>query len=123
MLAEGTFTVDLQPQADDGFAAGRMLISKTYHGEMDGTGVGQMISKRTEGGPAVYFAIEEFTGSVAGKSGSLTLLHSGRMSPAAQSLDITILEGSGSGELKGISGAMQIQQGSNGHTYALTFEL
>ena len=123
MSANGTFEVDLTPQEDEGSPAGRMLIKKTYQGDMKGSGTGQMISKRTQNGAAVYYAIEEFSGSVKGKTGGFTLVHSGHMSKDSQSLEITILEGSGSGELQDITGSMLIVQDANGHRYELTFEL
>ena len=123
MSANGTFEVDLTPQEDIGSPAGRMLIKKTYLGDMNGSGIGQMISKRTENGAAVYYAIEEFSGSVKDKIGGFTLVHNGRMSKDSQSLEITIVEGSGSGELQDISGSMLIVQDANGHRYELTFEL
>jgi len=104
MTANGTFEVDLAPQEDAGSPAGRMLIRKTYLGDLTGSGTGQMISKRTENGTAVYYAIEEFSGSVVGKNSSFTLVHSGFMSKESQSLEVTILEGLGSGELQNISG-------------------
>ena len=123
MLANGTFEVDLTPKEDGESPAGRMLIRKTYVGDMKGPGIGQMISKRTENGLAVYYAIEEFSGSVKGKSGGFTLVHKGYMSKESQSLEIAVLEGSGSGELQGISGSMLIVQDAGGHAYELTFEL
>ena len=123
MSAKGTFEVDLTPQVDAGSPAGRMVMDKTYRGDMSGSGIGQMISKRTEGGAAVYYAIEEFSGSVAGKSGAFTLVHKGQMSKESQSLEVAILEGSGSGELENISGSMVIVQDANGHTYELSYEL
>ena len=123
MYAKGAFEVNLAPQADAGSPAGRMTIDKTYQGDINGSGIGQMISKRTESGTAVYFAIEEFSGSVEGKSGAFTLLHRGFMSKESQSLEVVVLEGSGSGELKNISGSMIIDQGANGHTYEFSYEL
>lgn len=123
MSANGTFEVELTAQEDPGFPVGRMQIRKTYLGDMSGSGVGQMISKRTENGTAVYYAIEEFSGSVKGQTGRFTLVHKGKMSSESQSLDVTILEGSGDGELQNISGSMQIVQDADGHRYELTFEL
>ena len=122
-MAKGVFEVDLQPQADGDFPAGRMVIDKTYSGDVTGSGKGQMISKRTESGTAIYYAIEEFSGSVQGKSGAFALIHKGHMSSESQSLDIKILEGSGSGELEHISGSMAITQNSGGHSYELVYEL
>jgi hypothetical protein len=121
--ATGTFEVQLTPQEDTGAPAGRMIIAKTYLGEMAGTGTGQMISKRIENGVAVYYAIEEFADSLNGKSGGFTLIHRGFMSSESQSLDITILEGSGTDELESVSGRMLITQDADGHRYELSFEL
>ena len=123
MTASGTFDIDLAPHEDAGFPAGRLLITKTYRGDMTGSGMGQMISKRTETGIAVYYAIEEFSGSVEEKQGGFTLVHNGYMSANSSSLDVTILEGSGSGELQSISGSMLITQDETGHWYELKFEL
>ncbi len=123
MTAKGTFEVDLRPQADGDSPAGRMVIDKNYSGDMTGSGKGQMISKRTEGGAAVYYAIEEFTGSVKGKNGAFTLVHKGHMTKESQTLDVGILDGSGSGELEKISGSMAISQDTNGHAYELAYEL
>ena len=123
MTASGSFEVQLTPQDDAEVPAGRMLIDKTYRGDVVGSGTGQMISKRTEDGRAVYFAIEEFSGSVKGHRGGFTLLHRGYMNQESQSLEVTILEGSGSGELEDVSGTMLIIQGESGHRYELEFEL
>ena len=123
MTAIGTFDVDLQPQADGDSPAGRMVIKKVYSGDMTGSGKGQMISKRTESGAAVYYAVEEFSGSVDGKNGAFTLIHKGQMSAESQSLDIEILKGSGSGEFEAVSGSMVITQDSTGHSYELVYEL
>jgi hypothetical protein len=123
MSTTGNFEVDLSPQQDENAPAGRMIINKNYSGGMDGTGTGQMLSKRTDSGVAVYSAIEEFAGSIEGKNGSFTLIHKGYMSSENQSLEITILEGSGTDELKSISGSMTITQEDGGHQYELNYSL
>ena len=121
MSAKGSFTVNLAPQKDDA-PAGRMVIDKNYTGDLTGSGVGQMISKRTDGSSA-YFAIEEVKGTLNGKNGSFTLLHSGFMNKDSQSLDVEILEGSGDGELSDISGTMSIIQEDGQHSYVLEYKL
>lgn len=123
MTVKGTFEVDLKAQNDGEFPAGRMVIDKVYSGDLAGSGKGQMISKRTESGTAVYYAIEEFSGSLKGKAGAFTLVHKGHMSKDSQTLNVEILEGSGNGELEKISGSMKITQDSAGHTYELLYEL
>lgn len=122
LTANGKFDVKLTPQ-EDVEAAGRMTINKAYTGDMVGSGIGQMISKRTEHGSAVYYAIEEFSGSVKDKKGAFTLLHEGIMTADSQSLSVKILEGSGSGELSSITGSLEIIQTDGEHSYKLDYAL
>ncbi len=121
MQATGTFEVQLSPQQDDQAPAGRMIINKVFSGDLKGTGTGQMISKRIEGGNAVYYAVEEVVATLNGKSGAFTLLHHGEMSASEQSLSISVMSGSGSGELKGISGNMEINIENGAHSYQFTY--
>lgn len=121
--AEGKFDVVVAAQQDADTPAGRMIIKKSYEGAMQGSGVGQMISKRTQNGNAAYYAIEEFSGVVDGKQGAFTLLHNGRMSSSNSSLVVTILEGSGSGELATISGSLMITETAGLHAYQLIYKL
>ncbi|WP_096087693.1 DUF3224 domain-containing protein [Agaribacterium haliotis] len=123
MLATGQFDVELKPAQDSDYDAGRMLINKSYSGQLQGSGKGQMLSKRSDSGSAAYVAIEEFNGSVDGKVGSFSLLHRGLMSSENQSLDIVIIEGSGTGELHGIEGELSIEQKAGEHLYQLNYQL
>ncbi|MEO9484882.1 MAG: DUF3224 domain-containing protein [Ekhidna sp.] len=122
MIAKGTFEIIMNPQTDEGVPAGRFTLDKTYQGDMVGKGLGQMISKRVEDGGAVYFAIEEFSGTVDGKKGEFTLAHKGFMDKNSQTLQIDILEGSGSDELATISGTLTITQADGVHHYELHYE-
>lgn len=123
MEVKGTFEVNIEPVKDDAPAVGRMIINKKYSGPVSGIGLGQMLSKRTEIGVAVYTAIEEFEGVVEGKSGAFTLVHNGYMSKDEQNLSVKIIEGSGSGELKSISGSQEIIQEDGKHYYIFKFSL
>ena len=123
MLASGKFEVNLEPQTDDRFDSGRLLIEKQYRGDFIGIGRGQMLSKRTASGTAVYSAIEEVEGKLDNKQGGFTLFHNGFMSPSKRSLEIVIVEGSGTGDLEGISGKLDIEQVDGLHKYTLNFEL
>lgn len=123
MIAKGSFEVDLTPISEDSHPAGRMTIDKVYSGDFVGKGVGQMLSKRTEAGASAYCAIEEVEGVLNGKSGGFTLIHNGVMSADTSSLEITILPGSGRGELLGITGKKEIVQSKEGHQYILTFSM
>lgn len=123
MSATGTFEVKLEPQDDSDAPAGRMIIRKKYSGDLLGSGLGQMLSKRTKSGGAAYSAVEEFSGSVAGKNGSFTLIHNGFMSPQTQKLEVYVLQGSGTGDLANISGTLDITQKGGVHKYIFNYEL
>ena len=123
MLTKGMFTVKLEPQ-DDGYTnAGRMIIHKSYQGGLEGSGTGQMVSKRTKNGSSVYYAIEEFQGTVDGKKGNFTFSHEGYMTKDSQSLKIQIIEGSGTEELETITGSLLIKQENNEYSYQLKYNI
>lgn len=122
MIAKGHFDVQLTQQKHDTVDAGRMVISKQYEGDLVGEGRGQMLSKRTNTeGSAGYVALEDFTGSLSGVSGSFTLQHTGIMNRGEQSLDIIIVPDSGIEGFKGIAGKMQIDNADGKHHYQLEY--
>mgnify|MGYP000008787544 CR=1 FL=1 len=123
MVLNGTFEVRLDPQQDGSAPAGRMIIDKTYSGGLVGTGIGQMLSKRTDNGASVYSAIEEFEGSVDGKAGTFTLFHNGIMSSEIHELKIIVVEGSATGELEGLTGELSITQEEGVHHYTFTYDI
>jgi len=123
--AKGSFTVQMAPQSDEGFEAGRFTLDKAYEGDLKGTGKGQMLSVRTEtAGSAGYVALELVEGSLDGKFGCFNLQHSGTMNRGAPSLSVTIVPDSGTGELTGISGTLDIIiDKDGGHFYDLSYSL
>ncbi len=123
MQAKGEFDVQLDPQNDEEAPAGRMVIKKEYSGDFVGVGTGQMLSKRTALGAAVYSAIEEVEGCLGEKKGAFTLVHSGYMTKEEQSLEIKIVPGSGDGDFKTISGSLEIIQEEGKHRYVLNYDI
>src|SRR5277367_6823499 len=82
--ATGTFEVKLTPlAAPEGADAelGRMTIDKQFHGDLEGTSKGYMLSSAgtVVKGSGGYVAIERVTGTLKGHSGSFVLQHSGTM--------------------------------------------
>jgi Protein of unknown function (DUF3224) len=71
----------------------------------------------------VYVALETVTGSLAGKSGSFILAHRGTMTASAQELSVIVVPDSGTGELKGISGTLDIEITSGKHFYKMDYTL
>jgi hypothetical protein len=74
-------------------------------------------------GVAGYVAIEVVTGTLAGKHGGFALQHSGTMDQGGRKLSVIVVPGSGTGELKGISGTFDIQIANGQHSYDLEYKL
>lgn len=74
-------------------------------------------------GSAGYVAIERFTGSVGGKAGSFLLQHHGLMDKGEAALTVTIVPDSGTGELAGIAGTLEIENAAGKHSCVLEYEL
>jgi hypothetical protein len=124
--AEGEFEVKLAPQAQDGGAGapGRMLIDKRFHGALEAGSVGQMLAfSASVKGSAGYVALELVTGTLNGRSGSFVLQHSGTMDRGAPSLSVTVVPDSGTGELQGLSGRMNIRIEGGKHFYEFDYTL
>ena len=106
--ASGTFEVKLVPQTDDknGDAAlGRMTIDKQFHGDLEGTSKGQMLTGMTDvKGSAGYVAIEKVSGTLKGRTGTFILQHTGLMNRGVPQLTVTVVPDSGTGQLAGIAG-------------------
>jgi hypothetical protein len=119
--ASGTFDVKLGPQMVDDSAEGalgRMSIDKQFHGDLEGTSKGQMLTAATNiKDSAGYVAIERVTGTLHGRSGSFALQHSGTMKRGAPQLSITVVPDSGTGQLVGLSGTMMIKITDGKHFY------
>ena len=104
---------------------GRHALDKTYHGALDATGVGEMLSAGTATpGSAGYVAIEKVTGSVEGRKGSFYLMHFGVLTRGDGTLRIEVIPDSGTDDLAGLSGIMQITIAAGGvHSYVFDYEL
>jgi hypothetical protein len=125
--ANGTFEVKLEPQTSDraeGSGLGRMLISKQFHGDLEATSKGQMLSASTTvATSAGYVAIERVTGTLHGRSGSFVLQHSGIITSTSRQLTVAVLPDSGSGQLTGLAGQMSIVIADGKHGYDLEYTL
>ncbi len=126
-IARGTFEVNMEPEPpfleQDGVTLNRNAVRKEFSGDMAGTSEAQMLAAFTgTPGSAGYVAIEHFTGSVDGKSGSFVLQHNGVMNKGDAQLTVTIVPDSGTGGLARISGTMEIDNDDGQHSYVLDYE-
>jgi len=121
--ATGTFEVEMTPLGKGEEIPASLSLDKKYRGGLEGTSRGEMLTVgNVASGSAGYVAIEKFIGKLDGKSGSFALQHSGTMNRGTQHLTITVVPDSGTGELSGISGKMDIQISDGKHSYTFEYE-
>lgn len=127
--AAGAFDVKITPQSEDkaeGAAAlGRMSLDKIFHGDLDATSRGEMLTAMgAVEGSAVYVAVERVKGTLHGRKGTFALVHKGTMAHGKQQLTIDIVPDSGTEQLRGIEGSMTIRIETGGkHFYELSYTL
>jgi hypothetical protein len=126
--AAGTFEVKLTPQSTDavpeGSTLGRLSIDKQFHGDLEGTSTGEMLSAGTQvKGSAGYVAMERVTGSLNGRSGTFVLQHHATMTRGTPQLSIAVVPDSGTGDLTGLAGTMVINIADGKHSYDFEYRL
>ena len=126
--ASGTFDVKLNPQSSeedaDGTGLGRLSIDKQFHGDLEATSKGEMLSAGTSvKGSAGYVAIERVRGTLRGRTGTFILQHRGTTTRGAPQLTITVVPDSGTGGLKEVSGTMTINIVNGKHFYEFDYTL
>jgi uncharacterized protein YpuA (DUF1002 family) len=124
--ASGTFDVKLTPK-DQGAdtTVGAMTIDKEFHGDLAGTSKGQMLmaSSSSVKDSAGYVAIEKVTGTLNGRRGTFYLQHNGIMTRGAGELTITVIPDSGTDQLVGLTGRMNIIIAAGKHSYDFDYTL
>ena len=78
------------------------LVSKKYSGDVDGTSTTKWLMAYAPDKSATYVGIERIQGTVAGKHGSLVLLHDGKFEDGFASAELRVV--GGTDELEGVSG-------------------
>ncbi len=124
--ASGTFDVTLRPgSAELDGAVSRFELTKQFHGDLDGNGVGVMLSGgHPQAGTAGYVAIETVSGHLGELEGGFAMQQFGTMSGGSQTLHYEVVPGSGTGELAGLSGTLRLTIDPDGtHHYQLDYDL
>jgi hypothetical protein len=124
--ATGPFEVKIAPletyvKGDAGL--GRFSIDKQYHGALEATAAGEMLSAGSAASSGGYVAIEKVAGTLDGRSGSFVLQHSATMDAGTPHLSITVVPGSGTGALAGMTGRMDIVNDAGKHSYVFEYIL
>jgi len=125
-VAQGNFdvTATRQPPYDsaDGLVLGRTSFVKSFKGELEASSTVEMLSAGTPTkGSAVYVALERVNGKLAGRSGNFVLVHYGIMNRGTPTLRLEVAPDSGTGELVGLTGQMQIDIKDGQHFYRFEY--
>ena len=126
--AAGPFEVKLTPldpafKADDN-SIGRYSLDKQFHGALEATSKGEMLSGMgTVKGSGGYVAIERVTGTLDGRAGTFILQHNGTMQNGVYHLNVLVVPDSGTTQLTGLQGTMEIIIKDGHHSYDLTYTL
>lgn len=120
--AIGQFTVKLELQTAsaqaDKAVIGRRTLDKQFQGDLQASSCGEMLAVMTAvEGSMAYVALEKVTGTLAGKQGSFILQHASQMVRGKPFQSIRVVPDSGTDELQGLEGEMQIDIRGGEHYY------
>jgi hypothetical protein len=126
--ASGTFEVKMTPLPAGDEAepspVGKFSLDKQFHGDLEGASKGEMLAVGTPvSGSAGYVAMEKVTGSLNGRRGSFALQHTGTMTRGAPQLSVTVVPDSGTDQLLGLTGKMEIEITDGAHSYKFEYTI
>ena len=125
---KGEFDVKRSPEGGfdlgGGAVAGHFRFDKQFHGALEAAGIVHMLAVGTQvDGSAAYVAVERIDGSLEGLRGAFLTQHSGTLDRGAPTLSLTVVPDSGTGELEGIRGRMQIDIVEGKHYYTFDYDI
>jgi hypothetical protein len=120
--ATGTFEPTFEPLPTEEWL-GRLRVLKTFEGDLTGTARAEMLSFQAGDGSAGYVAIDRVEGELHGRRGTFVLQHSGLMDRGDGTLSVVVVPDSGTGELTGLRGTLEIANDAGAHSYTFTYEL
>ncbi|PPK69090.1 DUF3224 domain-containing protein [Actinokineospora auranticolor] len=127
--AQGTFIVDQwEPETPydqhEGVELGHTVIRKVFDGDLVGTSEVHMTSAVVPAtGTAAYVAFERVHGTLHGRKGSFVLQHHATANGDEGSLDIVVVPNTGTGDLVGLTGTLEITKTGDDHTWSLDYRL
>ena len=129
MKISGKFNLEMKPietyaNSMDGIKLGKMSIDKVFLGDLLATSKGEMLNALSpKSGAGGYVAIELVTGELSGKKGSFALQHFGTMSKDDLNLILEVIPNTGTDELEGLKGTMNVNTEKGQHYYSFEYEI
>ena len=108
-FANATFTIeswDEQPlhEAGDQPKMTRVTAKLGYKGDIEGKGTVEYLMVYRDDESATFIGLERIQGGLAGDTGSFVLQHSGSYESGSAKSSFSVVPGSGTGKLAGLSG-------------------
>ncbi len=103
----------------------RASVKKTFTGDFEGESTVEYVMAYPGDGSASFVGIEHLIGKLGGRTGSFVLQHTGTDDGQTATGTWQVVPGSGTGELKGLSGKgqMSIPRDQPGYDFALDYAL
>ena len=102
----------------------RASVDKTFTGDLEGEGHVEYVMVYRSDGTATFVGLERITGQIAGRRGSFVLERTGIFEGGQAKESYSVVNGSGTGELRGLRGEGTSSVGHAAeHPFALNYEL
>jgi Protein of unknown function (DUF3224) len=128
--AEGTFKVTSWDENTYEELDGKEKLTKAsmefgYTGDLEATGKSETLMFYREDGTAAYTGLERMAGRLGDRSGGFILRADGTFDSGAARTTWLVVDGSGSGELRGLrgTGTAVAASGQPGGTFTLDYDL
>ncbi len=105
----------------DGPKLSRATVTKTFRGEVEGTSVAELLLVQDEAGGAAYVALERVDGRVGDRSGTFIVTHGAVREDETPATHGRVVQGSGTGALRGLRGTAEYRHDEHGATFALDY--
>jgi hypothetical protein len=99
----------------------RVSATKSYKGDIEGEGKLEYLMMYRTAGSATFMGLERVTGRVGGRSGSFVLEHTGTFDDGIAKVTLSVVPGSGTGDLRGMRGEGGFSAGHQ-PPYAMTLQ-
>jgi hypothetical protein len=110
--------------AEGGAKLSRASVTNLYQGDVTGEGAAQFLMTYLDATTGSYTGYELLVGTVGGRTGSFVLRHDGTFEGDTVSATLTVVPGSGAGELRGLTGTgrFSAKHGQAATPYTLDFD-
>jgi len=98
-------------EMEEGPKLTRAKVTKSYNGDIEGEGSVEYLMMHRPDTTASFVGLERVVGSLGGRSGSFVLRHIGTFEDGQATETISVVPGSGTGELSGLRGHGEFSAG------------